>query len=272
MPVKSSMVMRRALEYARMYDVALLTHPEDLELTDQGLMNEGKNSIHLGMKGIPAESEEIMIVRDVLLTNLTKGRLHICHLSTENGVEIIRIAKKIGINVTCETAPHYFTLTDEVVSKQMAMAKMKPPLRTEADRLAIIEGLRNGTIDVIATDHAPHSANEKMQEMEYAPFGIIGLETAIPLIITILIKDNNFSYIDAFAKVTSNPAKILKYDRGTLSDGAIADITIINPNKKVIIDDSFIVSHCKNTPFMGMEFYGSVEYTICNGKIVYSKS
>jgi dihydroorotase len=235
-------------------------------------MNEGNNSIYFGIKGIPAESEEVMIGRDILLTKLTKGKLHICHLSTNGGVEMIKIAKDTKIKITCETAPHYFSLTDEIVSKQMAMAKMKPPLRTEADRLAIIEGLRNGTIDVIATDHAPHSRNEKMQEMEYAPFGIIGLETAVPLIITILIRDNKFSYIDAFAKVTSNPAKILKSDRGTLSDEAIADITIINPNKKVVIDDSFIISHCKNTPFMGMELYGSVEYTICGGKIVYSKS
>ena len=272
LPVKSSMVMRRALEYAKMFDVPLLVHAEDLELTDQGLMNEGKNSIYLGMKGIPSVAEEIMIIRDVLLAGFTKGKLHICHLSTENGIEIVKIGKDKRARVTCETAPHYFALTDDVVREQMAMAKMKPPLRTEADRLAIIEGLRNGTIDVIATDHAPHSTNEKMQEMEYAPFGIIGLETAVPLIITILIKDNNFSYIDAFAKVTSNPAKILNYDRGTLSDGAIADITIIDPNKKVVIDDSFIISHCKNTPFMGMELYGSVEYTICNGKIVYSRS
>jgi len=272
LPVKSSMVMRRALEYAKMFDVPLLVHAEDLELTDQGLMNEGKNSIYLGMKGIPSVAEEIMIIRDVLLAGFTKGKLHICHLSTENGIEIVKIGKDKRARVTCETAPHYFALTDDVVREQMAMAKMKPPLRTEADRLAIIEGLRNGTIDVIATDHAPHSTNEKMQEMEYAPFGIIGLETAVPLIITILIKDNNFSYIDAFAKVTSNPAKILNYDRGTLSDGAIADITIIDPNKKVVIDDSFIISHGKNTPFMGMELYGSVEYTICNGKIVYSRS
>ena len=272
MPIKSSIVMRRALEYARMFDVPILTHAEDLELTDNGLMNEGDNSIHLGMKGIPSESEEVVIARDVLLTNLTKSKLHICHLSTKNGLEIMKIAKDKKIKVTCETAPHYFSLTDDVVSKQMAMAKMKPPLRTESDRLAIIEGLRNGTIDVIATDHAPHSANEKMQEMEYAPFGIIGLETAVPLIITILIKENKFSYIDAFAKITSNPAKILKSDKGTLSNEAIADITIINPNKKVIIDDSFIISHCKNMPFMGMELYGSIEYTICGGKIVYSKS
>ena len=272
LPIKSSLIMRRALEYARMFNITILTHAEDLELTDNGLMNEGYNSIHFGMKGIPAEAEEVMIARDILLTKLTKSKLHICHLSTEGGVEMMRIAKEKNINVTCETAPHYFTLTDEVVNKQMAMAKMKPPLRAESDRLAIIEGLRNGTIDVIATDHAPHSANEKMQEMEYAPFGIIGLETAVPLIVTILIRDNKFSYIDAFAKLTSNPAKILKLDRGTLSDGAMADIAIINPNKKVVIDESFIISHCKNTPFMGMELYGSIEYTICCGKVVYTRN
>ncbi len=271
LPVISSKIMRRALEYSRMFDVSLLTHSEDLELTDNGIMNEGINATQLGMKGIPREAEEVMIARDILLARLAKGKLHVCHLSSAGAVELIRWAKLQGVQVTGETAPHYFALNDSAVGRYMAMAKMKPPLRTEDDRLAMIEGLRDGTIDVIATDHAPHSLNEKMQEMEYAPFGIIGLETAVPLIITILVKEFGFSYLEAFEKVTINPARILKIDRGTLAKGKPADITIIDPEKKVLIDEDFLLSHCKNTPFMGRELYGSIEYTFCNGNIVYSR-
>lgn len=272
LPVMSSLIMRRALEYARMFDVPLLTHSEDLELTDNGLMNEGINATRLGMKGIPRESEEVMIARDILLARLAKGKVHVCHMSSGGSVELLRWAKAQGVMATGETAPHYFALNDDAVAVHMAMAKMKPPLRTEEDRLAMIEGLRDGTIDVIATDHAPHSRNEKMQEMEYAPFGIIGLETAVPLIITELVKKHDFSYLDAFSKVTINPAKILKIDRGTLQKGKPADIVVVDPEKKITVDDDFLLSHCKNTPFMGMELYGSVEYTFCNGNIVYSRS
>ena len=270
MPVGSSILMRRALEYARRFDVPIVTHAEDLLLTDDGIMNEGINSMLLGLKGIPRESEEVMVARDILLTRLTKGRLHICHVSSAGSVDLVKWGKDEGIQVTCETAPHYFSLTDDAVAEHMSMAKMKPPLRTEEDRQAVIEGLKTGVIDVIATDHAPHSQNEKMQEMEYAPFGIVGLETAVPLIITVLTREYNFSYTQAFEKVTCNPARILKLDRGILKKGGIADITIINPDKKVLVDQSFMVSHCKNSPFLGRELYGSVEYTLCNGNIVYS--
>lgn len=270
LPVKSSLLMRRALEYSRMFDVPILCHAEDPELSDKGLMNEGNNSMRLGLKGIPRESEEVMIARDVLLTRLARGRLHVCHVSSRGSVDIIRDAKNEGIRVTCETAPHYFSLTDDVIAEKFAMAKMNPPLRTEADRRAIINGLKDGVIDVIATDHAPHSENEKMQEMEYAPFGIIGLETIVPLIITLLIKENNFSFLEAFEKVTINPAKILKLNKGELKKGKIADITIINPEKKILINEEFLRSKSKNSPFLGREFYGSIEYTICNGNIIYS--
>ncbi len=269
-PVSSSLLMRRALEYSRMFDVPLLTHSEDLELTDDGIMNEGTNSTLLGLKGIPRESEEVMIARDVLLTRLTGGRLHVCHVSSGGSVDIIRRAKKDGISVTCETAPHYFTLTDDAVAEQLSMAKMKPPLRTEADRLAIVEGLKDGTIDVIATDHAPHSHNEKMQELEYAPFGIVGLETAVPLLLTVLVRRHGFSYLHAFATLTSNPARILKLGRGRIAPGEIADITVVDPEKKIVVDEGFLLTKCKNTPFLGCELYGSIEYTICNGNIVHS--
>ncbi|HDP79223.1 MAG TPA: dihydroorotase [Spirochaetes bacterium] len=268
-PVMSSILMRRALEYSRMFDVPIIAHSEDLLLADDGIINEGYTSIQLGLKGIPNEAEEVMIARDALLARLTKGRLHIAHVSSAGSIQIIRWAKEIGINITCETAPHYFSLTDEAVIEQLSMAKMNPPLRTEADRTGIIEGLRRGTIDVIATDHAPHLMNEKMQEMEYAPFGIIGLETAVPLVITVLVRENGFSLLEAFAKMTVNPAKILKLDRGELAPGKIADITIVDPEKKIVVDEKFILSKCKNTPFMGRELYGSVEYTICDGKVVW---
>lgn len=271
MPVMNSMLMRRALEYARMFDVPIITHAEDLLLSDEGIMNEGNNAVKLGLKGIPKESEEVMIARDVILARLTRGKLHVSHVSSGGSVEIIKNAKREGVKVTCETAPHYFSLNDDAVSHHLAMAKMYPPLRTEEDRLAIIEGLRNGVIDVIATDHAPHLNNEKMQELEYAPFGIIGLETAVPLVITKLIRENNFSFIDAFKKLTINPARILRLDAGELKEGKTADITIIDPEKRVHIDEIFISSRCKNTPFMGQDLYGSVEYTICSGKIVYKR-
>lgn len=269
LPVMSSVLMRRALEYGRLFDVPMISHAEDSVLSDDGIMNEGKKAILLGLKGIPREAEEIMIYRDIVLARLTKGKLHIAHVSSGRSVEIIAEAKKAGINVTCETAPHYFSLTDDAVEEHLSMAKMNPPLRTEEDRLKIIEGLKSGLIDVIATDHAPHLEYEKMQEIEYAPFGIIGLETAVPLIITELVKNNNFSYTDAFSKVTSNPSKIMKLDRGEIKEGKPADITIINPDEKVLIDNSFIVSKCKNTPFIGKELFGKVCYTICKGKIVY---
>jgi dihydroorotase len=242
LPIMSSILMRRALEYARMFDVPIINHPEDLTLSNGGVMNEGTKSTLLGLKGIPNEAEEVMIARDVILTRLAKGKLHVAHVSSGGSVDIIKLAKEKGTTVTCETAPHYFSLTDDSIEEHLSMAKMNPPLRTEHDRIAIIEGLRNGTIDVIATAHAPHLNNEKRQEIEYAPFGIIGLETAVPLIITILIKEYNFSYKEAFEKLTCNPARILKLDRGELKTGLVADITVINPDKKVIIDEQFIIS------------------------------
>jgi len=268
-PVMNSTTMRRALEYSRMFNVPIITHAEDITLSSGGIMNEGNNSIFLGLKGIPREAEEIMIARDVLLTRLTKGRLHVAHVSSKGSLDIIAMAKRNKIQVTCETAPHYFSLTDDAIAEHLSMAKMNPPLRTEEDRKAIIEGLRNGLIEVIATDHAPHLPNDKMQEIAFAPFGIIGLETAVPLIITVLVKGNGFSYLQAFEKVTVNPCRILGIDRGYIKEGAIADITIINPDKKIIIDENFIISRCKNTPFMGRELYGLVEYTICNGTVAY---
>lgn len=271
-PVMSSILMRRALEYSRMFNLPVLSHAEDKLLTDDGLMNEGLNSNKLGLSGIPCEAEEVMIARDIILTRLAKGRLHICHVSSAGSVELVRRGKADGINVSCETAPHYFALNDDAVEEHLSMAKMNPPLRSEHDRKEIIRGLKDNTIEVIATDHAPHALFEKMQEMEYAPFGIIGLETAVPLIITELVRNNNFSYIEAFSKVTCNPSRILNLGKGELKTGSMADVTIINPDQKITVDEKFLKSKCKNTPFIGKELYGSIEYTICNGKVVYKRS
>lgn len=271
-PVVNSILMRRALEYSRMFNVPILSHSEDKLLADDGLMNEGLNSNRLGLRGIPCEAEEVMIARDIILTRLAKGRLHICHVSSAGSVELVRRGKSDGISVSCETAPHYFSLNDDAVEEHLSMAKMNPPLRSEFDRKEIIRGLKDGTIEVIATDHAPHALFEKMQEMEYAPFGIIGLETAVPLIITELVRNNNFSFIEAFSKVTCNPSRLLNLGRGELKPGAPADVTIINPDEKIVVDEKFLKSKCKNTPFLGKELYGSIEYTICNGKIVYKRT
>ncbi len=267
--VMNSLVMRRALQYSKMFNVPLLSHSEDEELVDGGVMNEGLNSVKLGIKGIPNECEEVIVSRDILLAKLTGGRVHVCHMSSGGSAELVKFGKERGVNVTCETAPHYFALNDSAVEEQLSMAKMNPPLRSEEDRLKIIENLKSGVIDVIATDHAPHALHDKNQEINYAPFGIVGLETAVPLIITVLVRENGFTYFEAFDKVTCNPARILGLDRGSLSVGGHADITIIDPEKEIEINDSFFVSKCKNSPFMGRKLYGLVINTICNGRVVY---
>lgn len=271
-PVTSSLLMRHALEEARKNSAVILAHEEDTALAHGGCINEGAVSAKLGVRGIPRESEELMIARDVILAKLAGGQLHIQHTSSGGSIDIIREAKKRGIRVTCETAPHYFSLTEDAVLQHGAMAKMNPPLCTEADRRAVIEGLRDGTVDVIATDHAPHPADEKERGLEKAPFGIVGLETSVPLVITKLVKEEKFSYVDAFAKLTSNPCRIAKIDRGRIAEGKAADIVVIDPEKKVQITRDFLVSKCKNSPFIGSELYGSVEYTVCGGKVVYRKN
>ncbi len=271
LPVMNALMMRKALEYSANLDMPVITHSEDTDLSDKGVMNEGQTASLLGLKGVPSASEEIMIARDAILAKLTGGRLHIAHVSSAGSVEIIRLAKERGVKITCEATPHHFSLNEEAVKTHLSMAKMSPPLRTEADRLAIIEGLRSGVIDALATDHAPHLENDKMKGMKKAPFGIIGLETAVPLIVTKLVMESNFSYAQAFKKLTFNPAGILKLPKGSLKENHTADITIINPSRKVHIDKEFLVSKCKNSPFIGLDLYGSVEYTICGGEIVYRR-
>jgi len=263
-PVMNSELMRRAMEYASMFDLPVLSHCEDLHLSEGGVMNEGFASTELGLKGIPNTAEDVMTARDIALSELTGARLHIAHVSTRGTVNLIRDAKNRGVKVTCETAPHYFTLTEEGVRGYNTNAKMNPPLRSEDDLKAIRDGLKDGTIDVIATDHAPHEASEKDVEFDKAPFGIVGLETALPLTLK-LVEDGVISLNDAISKLTVNPAKILGINKGTLSVGSDADITIINPEEVWQINVKKFKSKGKNSPFNGWNVKGMVNTVIING-------
>ena len=265
-PVMNSELMRRGMEYASMFDIPVISHCEDLQLSEGGVMNEGFISTELGLKGIPNASEDVMVARDIALSELTGARLHIAHVSTRGAVSLIREAKSRGVKVTCETAPHYFTLTEKTVDDYNTNAKMNPPLRSEDDLKAIIEGLKDGTIDVIATDHAPHEASEKDVEFDKAPFGIVGLETALPLTLK-LVEEGIISLTEAIAKLTVNPAKILNLNKGTLSVGADADITIINHEEMWQIDVKKFKSKGKNSPFSGWNVKGMANKVIINGII-----
>jgi dihydroorotase len=269
MPVMNSKVMRHAMEYVKAFDIPVISHSEDLNLSGNGVMNEGDMSTLLGLTGIPAASEDVMVSRDITLAELTGTRLHICHVSTAGSVRLIRAAKGRGVKVTAEAAPHHFTLTDKAVAEYDTNAKMKPPLRSEADREAVREGLRDGTIDVIATDHAPHSEDEKMVEFDLAPFGIVGLETALPLSLK-LVEDGVLTLNEMIAKLTHLPSAVIKVNKGTLNPGDAADILIFDPDKKVKIDRQKFRSKSRNTPFSGWDLKGVVLYTIVNGNIVYS--
>lgn len=269
MPVMNSKVMRHAMEYVKAFDIPVISHSEDLNLSGNGVMNEGDMSTRLGLTGIPAASEDVMVSRDITLAELTGTRLHICHVSTAGSVRLIRAAKGRGVKVTAEAAPHHFTLTEKAVAEYDTNAKMKPPLRSEADREAVREGLRDGTIDVIATDHAPHSEDEKMVEFDLAPFGIVGLETALPLSLK-LVEDGVLTLNEMIAKLTHLPSAVIKVNKGMLNPGDAADILIFDPDKKVKIDRQKFRSKSKNTPFSGWDLKGAVLYTIVNGNIVYS--
>ena len=266
--IMDSGLMRRALECSRKWDLPILSHCEDLGLTRGGVMNEGDLSGELGLKGIPHAAEEIMVARDIMLADLTKGKLHICHVSTAGSVELIRRAKSAGVPVTAETAPHYFTLTEEAVREYGTNAKMSPPLRTMLDRKAIKEGLRDGTIDAIATDHAPHEAASKDVDFSQSSNGIIGLETALPLTLR-LVDEGVLSMDGVIAKLSINPSKILGLKRGTLSKGSRADITIFDPKRRFVVKKAAFRSKARNTPFDGWKLKGVVELTIAGGRIVY---
>jgi len=266
MPVMNSLLMRRALEYSKRFGVPIISHAEDINLSAGGVMNEGMVSLSLGLRGIPAEAEVVMIKRDIELARLTGGRLHIAHVSTAEGVRAVRDAKKEGLPVTAETCPHYFTLTEDAVRGYKTKAKVNPPLRTDKDIEAIKEGLSDGTIDVIATDHAPHHRDEKICEFDRAAFGISGIETALSLGLT-LVRDGVLSLPGLVEKMSLNPARILNIRKGTLKVGEDADITIIDLNKKWKVEPERFASKGKNTPFEGFILEGLPVITICKGKI-----
>jgi dihydroorotase len=269
-PVRSAEIMRRALEYARMFDRVVMDHCEDTELTRNGVMHEGEVSLALGLPGMPAAAEEIMVARDLILAEQTGGRLHILHVSTAGSVELIRRAKQRGVAVTCEACVHHFALTDEALRSFDSNFKMNPPLRTRRDVEAILVGLRDGTIDAIVTDHAPHAPEKKLRELDQAPFGVIGLETLLPICIKTLIEPGVLTWSEMIAKLTIHPARILGLDRGTLRPGAIADVTIIDPEAEWTIDPNQFRSKSRNCPFAGWRVRGRAHTVLVAGQVKYS--
>jgi len=265
-PVLNSQLMRRALEYASNHQMLVISHSEDSSLSRNGAMNEGFTSTSMGLKGIPHIAEEIMVYRDIALANYTGCHLHLAHISTKESLALIRQAKKNGFPVTAETAPHYFTLTEEAVKGYNTNAKMNPPLRTAQDREAVIEAIKDGTLDAIATDHAPHSILEKDIEFDQAANGIIGLETALPLALN-LYRKGHINATRLVELLSANPARILGVRGGSLGVGAAADVTVIDPDLEFVFQEKDILSKSKNSPFIGSKLKGRAVLTICDGRI-----
>jgi dihydroorotase len=271
-PVPNSGMMRRAMQYAKDFDLPVVDHCEDKSLSSGGVMHEGKLSLLLGLRGMPALAEEIDAVRDIILAKETGAHIHIAHISTKNAIEAVRRAKNEGINVTCEVTPHHFTLTDKAVEGYDTNTKMSPPLRSEEHLEAILEGLKDGTIDAIATDHAPHHADEKALEYDSAPFGITGLETAIGLAFNELVHKGIVDLVRLVELCSTNPAKIFKlHNRGTLKVGSFADVTILDPELEWTYKNSDSKSKSRNSPFDNLNFIGAPVATIVGGKIVYRR-
>ena len=270
LPIWHAGVMRKALEYSASFGFLVIQHAEEQTLTKGGAVNEGWISTQLGVSGMPAVGEDSMIARDIMLTKLADARYHVAHISTAGAVELVRQARKQGLKVTTEAAPHHFALTEEEVLGYNVDAKMSPPLRTEADRLAVIEGLSDGTIEVIATDHAPHHDDDKRCGLSCAAFGIVGLETMLPVSLE-LVRSGALTMSDLIAKMTCNPARLLGLASGTLSTGAEADITIFDPDATWIVDREAMVSKGKNTPWHGKQMTGQVSHTVKAGRIVFAE-
>jgi dihydroorotase len=272
-PVASALLMRRALEYAGMLGVPIVNHCEDPSLKGDGVAHEGFHAARLGLRGIPGVAESIMVERDIALAELTGGPYHVCHMSARQSLRAVRDAKARGTtNVTCEVAPHHFVLTDESLETPIRYdtnVKMNPPLREAADRDAMLEGIADGTVDVIATDHAPHHADEKLVEFDRAPFGIVGLETCVPLVFDRLVHAGRIGVGRAVALLSTNPARVFRLPGGSLADGVPADITILAPDAAVTIRAKDLKSKSKNTPFDGWQLRGSVAATIVGGRMVY---
>lgn len=261
--ISTAALARRAMEYATMFDVPIIEHAEEPTMTHAGAMNEGKYSTRLGLGGMPTVAEDIIVARDISLAEYTGARLHIAHISSAAAIDLVRQAKTRGVRVTCEATPHHFSLTDEAVIDYDTNTKMNPPLRSQKDVDAVVEGLQDGTIDVIATDHAPHAPEEKDVEYAAAPFGIIGLETALGLIITKLVKTGVLSLAEAVNKVAVNPRRILNLPPVTVQEGQNANLTIFSQDQKWTITKESFYSKCRNTPFTGWELSGKV-YGVCN--------
>jgi dihydroorotase len=268
-PVTDSQLMRRALEYASNYGLLVISHSEDASLSRNGAMNEGFLSTSMGLKGIPHIAEEIMVYRDLALAAYTGCALHLAHISTKESIDLIRQAKKRGVSVTAETAPHYFMLTEAAVQDYNTNAKMNPPLRTPKDREAVVQGIKDGAIDVIATDHAPHSTLEKDIEFDQAANGIIGLETAVPLALS-LFRKGHINEARLVELLSVNPARILGVAGGSLAIGAAADITVIDPGQRFILRSGDIVSKSRNSPFIGTRLQGKAVLTLCGGTITHN--
>lgn len=268
--VMNSGVYRKAMKNAAKANVPVLAHCEDINLVEGGVINLGDKSSELGVKGISNAVEDVIAMRDIMLAKETGATLHLCHCSTKDSVEMVKRAKEEGIKVTAEVCPHHFSMCSDDITSNDGNFKMNPPLRAREDMEALIKGLQDDIMDVISTDHAPHSAEEKAKDLEHAPFGIVGLETSVALTVTNLVKKGYLTPMQMAAKMSYNPAKVLGIPKGTLDEGKIADITIIDPDKEYTIDANTFESKGKNTPFDGYKVSGEVEYTILNGKVVYS--
>lgn len=268
MCVQNNELMRRAVEYANMFGLPVMDHCQDEALTKGGVMHEGQVSLRLGLRGWPAAGEDIIVSRNVILASHTGAHIHLQHLSSGSSVEIVRRAKQRKVNVTCEATPHHIALTDEAVIGYDTNFKMNPPLRSEADRRTIIEGLKDGTIDCIATDHAPHTNYEKDKEFDYAPFGIIGLETALPVALEVLHRREGMPLADVLALMTCRPARIVRLPAGTLAPGAAADICVFHPDEAWTVDGVALQSKSANSPWLGKEMRGRVHYTVVSGRVV----
>lgn len=270
--VSDSELMRRAMEYVLMFDRPILSHAESMPLDKEGVMHEGRVSMELGLRGMPAAAEEVMVARDITLAQSTGARLHIMHVSTEGAVSAIRRAKQRGVRVTAEVTPHHLTLLDEELHSFSSNFKMNPPLRSAEHVAACIEGLRDGTIDCIATDHAPHSAEKKLREITIAPFGIVGLETALPLMIESLIEKQILTWPQLIEKMSTNPARVLSLPgKGTLAAGSDADVTIIDPKASWLLTEEQLHSKSKNSPWLGKTMTGRAAAVIVGGKVKYSR-
>lgn len=270
LPVMNGEMMRRGLEYANTFGAPIFTHAEDMSLVAGGCMNEGPIATELGLKGIPWVAEDAVTARDIMLAELTGAHLHVCHVSTKGSIELVRHAKARGVRVTCEATPHHFILTDEAVRGYSANFKMNPPLRSQEDVDAVRIGLADGTIDAIATDHAPHHIDEKNVEFAIALNGVVGLETLLPLTLK-LVAEKVLSLSQAIALLTCQPAEILGIDRGTLAVGAVADMALINPNKEWVVEADKLHSKSKNTSFDGQTMRGYAVRTILAGKTVFER-